>query len=1027
MKIGYDGTLKPAANPAMVSAGGTHVNSRIVRDIANATPETQKLVSGFYEIGKAIAETGKQIRDADYAVDSQRLRQQYAGAMEMVRQELSTRNFKDFDEYRAAFSAKEQAARESVIQSATGENGYFRNYNSVWKTRVGQDLDFLRGNAELNAMKTWNQLQIKNHYDGIDQLYKDAISIGASGGGIELLKTAVESDNRINEKDKPTFVARNLVIMNASDARKRAESFMRKTYNPQIRSEWMQRLTTERNGEENLKLWYDWSDGEIDREWSEIKEQAEKLKEEYTKQIPDENQRKAIESLIDGERDKLNKDFYENAKIGLRQEYGSMLSESRALDSREVSDYKNTGVAPTRARARAYLAWEQAKEAAKARAEANKEAAKLKEKQKQEAAKLALEQAKESAKLEEKKAKATEAITNESLEIAILKAKDDGDDALALSLETELEVRKKAASLEKEGVPKDVARELAEERIRIEGVNIKDKNAGKSSGAGKKDKSLLELAQDVVAGNIQDTTDENIVRFIDAYNLGSDSKYGYLLDDVDGRLTAITFPDGSVFSQSEFASKQAFMNASQDKLYTQLLWDVSGIDFKKQDNVSALNQCSKILSVADGLLDKERADNVRTLVDAKIRGIGADNTPKEVYDVIVSGLKNDVAKTFGYNKYSDFEKENQEVAEIVAGVAYRIGNCSSGEQARLIADNFKATELGGLKEEATRNRTVVQLTNAIAGWAITQEANDYVMRLDKVGLEGREPDDNSEQDNKQKERVYEYGVRESDIDKAMEKYEARVSLVGDKAELRALEDGNSVNSAKVFREKAERDEWKRIADEKLNNGFSFLFRGKNENLGKKSSSEPSLHVGDFDNAERDVSALRAFEKHRLINSAKKEHEKKESDRYVNIATLKDKYGNYKNVKIEVPKTAPKSEYDVSTLIDGYREAVDVAGGLAELDAHKARKDPGRARKNAESDKWREIFISVVNGNGKTEDAIHRLDKNIELVSSRNVKPTGGVYTEREVLKILKIWANNEKILGEVRARTTFNRKKQLKD
>lgn len=665
MKIGYDGTLRPSSNPGVVSAGGTQVNSGVVRDIANATPETQKLVAGFYEVGKAIAETGEKIRDADYAVDSQRLRLQYAGAMEGVRKELATRNFKDFNEYQAAFSAKEQAARESVIQSATGENGYFRNYNSVWKTRVGQDLDFLRGNAELNAMKTWNQIQIKNHYDGIDQLYKDAVSLGVSGGGAELLKTAVSSDNRINESDKPSFIARNLVLMNASDARKDADSFMRNTFNENIRAGWMQKLATQNNGEEELNKWFDASIGGIDAKWEEYKKKAQRLKEDYCKQLP-ENQRNAIEKQIDEQVEKLEQDFYENAKTGLRQQRNAMLSESRSLDSREVSDFKNTGTAPTRARAKAYIAWEEAKEAAKA------------------------------------------------------------------------------------------------------------------SGKSGKEKNALELAQDVVAGKLTESTDDNIARFIDAWNKGSDSQYEYALED-DGTIKVITFPDGATFSSKDYGSRQEYMNACQSKLYTYCMWDAAGLDFSKQDKVSALNQCSRILDVADAFLDKERADNIRTLVDAKIRGINADNTPKDVYNTIVSNIKNDVAQAFDCKKYSDFEKEYPEVAEVFAGVGFRISNCVSGEQARQLAENFRASQLPALVEEATRNRTVSKITRALSGYAITQGANDYVMRLDSVGVDGVAP---------------EQTVIRTEMDAILAKYDEGAERAADEAELKALMSDNVQFDAK---------------------------------------------------------------------------------------------------------------------------------------------------------------------------------------------------------------------------------------
>lgn len=366
MKIGYDGTLKPAANPAMVSEGGTQVNSRIVRDVANATPEAQKLFSSILDVGRSIAETGKQIRDADFAVDSQYLRMDYANAMEGVRKELSTRNFKDFDEYRAAFSEKEQAARESVINNATGDGGYFRNYNSVWKRRVNEDLDFLRGNAELNAMKTWNQLQVKNHYDRLDKMRESAISMGSVG--LPILQTAIQNDNRIPEDMKQFEIANGVMMQAVADARKNAQAWANEMWNQQKVSEWETIVASQKNGYVELENFKKQGVVEARAQFNVYNQEYNKIVEELKKTLPESTpEQRAYKAKIlqdfKAQRDALREEITEKWVKGFKQNLDTIRSRGNTLDADEYKKYLAGGVpAITRPGAQILYDYEQEKE-----------------------------------------------------------------------------------------------------------------------------------------------------------------------------------------------------------------------------------------------------------------------------------------------------------------------------------------------------------------------------------------------------------------------------------------------------------------------------------------------------------------------------------------------------------------------------------------------------------------------------------------------------------------------------------------
>lgn len=633
MKIGYDGTLRPSSNPGVVSAGGTQVNSRIVRDIANATPETQKLVNSIFEVGQAIAKTGEKIRDADFAIDSQKLRLQYAGAMEGVRQELATKNFKDFNEYQAAFTEKEEQARNAVLESATGENGYFRNYNSVWHKRVGQDLDFLRGNAELNAMKTWNQLQIKRHYDEIDQQYKDAFSLGIKRGGLEILKSVVPVDNRMSDEQKQMFIARNTALMSISDYRNDANNYLQNVYNEDVREQMMVSLANDSNGEETVKTWYENATSGIDATMDAYRKQATELKKSF-ENLP-ENERKVLEKQVDDEITKLNKDFRETGKLQLRQRYDSMQNESRQLDAQEVKKYKD-GLIPsvTRINAQKYVEVTEKIEAAKEAAKAAKGS-----------------------------------------------KKEDVKEAFAGLIET-----------------------------------------------GKLTTPLQDPENVKVFNNL-----------INARNALSDNKIAVGLDEVEGKITYITLGD-TTFNASNYESYAAFVDDVQKAFYSMLMWDAAGIDFSKQSKRNELENCANMYQLADMFLTSEQAKNVRNVIDAKFLGINADRIPKETLNSYASSLKNSTAEAFGCKNWNEFQEKYGDVAANVAGVASRIGDCVSNEQAQQIINLYNAT-LPRLANETTRNYTVKKLSDGLTGLMLSGNWESYVKHLDKsVARDGLAPE-----------------------------------------------------------------------------------------------------------------------------------------------------------------------------------------------------------------------------------------------------------------------------------------------
>ena len=93
----------------------------------------------------------------------------------------------------------------------------------------------------------------------------------------------------------------------------------------------------------------------------------------------------------------------------------------------------------------------------------------------------AVEAKRDAEKRAEEEAKANETVGRESEELAILRAKISGNDALAASLERERAIREKIASLTAQGVSEEKARALATERVALEAAKNGVENGGNAT------------------------------------------------------------------------------------------------------------------------------------------------------------------------------------------------------------------------------------------------------------------------------------------------------------------------------------------------------------------------------------------------------------------------------------------------------------------------------------------------------------------------------------------------------------------
>ena len=214
MNIGFDGTIRRPTNAATVSAQ-QNIDPRIISDAANAAKGADELIRNIGEIGTSIYKLGATIREADYKVDSAKMRVDYAQRMEGVRAQMAQEQYSDVDSFMKAFEEKEAEARRGVIESAKGtgdKDGYFRNAAAMGG-RIDEEMEFLRGNAFLGAMKSWHVRQRTQHYAEIDAGYQTAMQLGAEGGGAELLRTLVDADDRISPTLKKHEAERRALLL----------------------------------------------------------------------------------------------------------------------------------------------------------------------------------------------------------------------------------------------------------------------------------------------------------------------------------------------------------------------------------------------------------------------------------------------------------------------------------------------------------------------------------------------------------------------------------------------------------------------------------------------------------------------------------------------------------------------------------------------------------------------------------------------------------------------------------------------
>lgn len=220
MNIGFDGTIRRPTNGAMLSAPPS-IDPRIASDVANATKGAGELFKSIGNLGTSIYKLGTAIRETDFKVDSAKMRVDYAQRMEGVRAEMANGQYADVDSYMKAFEEKEAEARRGVLEAAKGtdeHDGYFRNVRTVGG-RIDEEMEFLRGNAYLSALKSWNVRQRTQHYAELDAGYQTAMQLGADGGGVELMGSMVEADDRIPASLKEYEKQRRVALLNVGRER----------------------------------------------------------------------------------------------------------------------------------------------------------------------------------------------------------------------------------------------------------------------------------------------------------------------------------------------------------------------------------------------------------------------------------------------------------------------------------------------------------------------------------------------------------------------------------------------------------------------------------------------------------------------------------------------------------------------------------------------------------------------------------------------------------------------------------------
>lgn len=371
MNVGYDGRLYPS-NSSAQAGNPPKINERLGIDIRNASPEAQKLVGLIGEAGAMIYKTGERIRNEDFAIDSQKMRLDYAQGMENARREMEGRQYSDLNAWQKDFAALEKANRERVLNSARGiggKAGYFRNWNS-WSKQVNSDLEILGGRAQLNALQQWNQKQVRDHYAAIDQSYKDAVFLGTDG--LDMLKATIDGDDRVPAEAKASVYGEKSSLAMAMTARNRANATIQSAMNPELRSEYLDYSASDPEFSKKLASWH----GEADKNFKDAEEYGVGLIEEgrdsALKGVSDKKQKKAIESRYKKEIDSFRAAMNTSRKQ-LREWFSGIKKEASAKDKEEFLEWQTTGgVSPlTRPGARRFKEAKERKENAGKKADFN--------------------------------------------------------------------------------------------------------------------------------------------------------------------------------------------------------------------------------------------------------------------------------------------------------------------------------------------------------------------------------------------------------------------------------------------------------------------------------------------------------------------------------------------------------------------------------------------------------------------------------------------------------------------------------
>lgn len=370
MNVGYDGRLYPSNSSAQAGTP-PKINERIGPDIRNASPDVQKLVGLIGEAGAMIYKTSERIRNEDFAIDSQKMRLDYARGMENARREMEGKQYPDMKAWQSDFVAREKANRERVLNAARGSEGrpgYFRNFNS-WNKNVNDELEILGGRAQLNALQQWNQRQIKDHYASIDQSYKDAVSLGVDG--LDMLKAAIDGDDRIPANAKASVYGEKSALSMAMTARNNANAKIQSIMSPEQRELYLSVSESDDKFSKNIAQWYK----EADESFKAAEKEGEKLiNAGLTSAIGgvSKEQKDVIESRYKKELNSFLSAMNTSRKQ-LREWFSGIKKEASAKDKEEFLEWQTTGgVSPlTRPGARRFKEAKERKENAGKKADFN--------------------------------------------------------------------------------------------------------------------------------------------------------------------------------------------------------------------------------------------------------------------------------------------------------------------------------------------------------------------------------------------------------------------------------------------------------------------------------------------------------------------------------------------------------------------------------------------------------------------------------------------------------------------------------